>query len=467
MQKRLYLPFIIFIFAVLAGRTAEAPRYIFYFIGDGMGMGQVMATEAYNRTILGSSEPLLMMQFPVTSQSTTYSFSSPVTDSAAAGTALATGIKTRNGMLGMDPDSIPVTSVARELADRGYGIALITSVPIDDATPGAFYAHVPSRGQYYDIGRQLAESGYDFLAGSNLRGTLDKEGNPNDLIPTIESAGYTIARGMDQLAAATSPRVLLLNPEEIELSQINFTIDSVQGALTLPSMTAAGIAHMTTHRPDRFFMMVEGGNIDYGGHANDGGTVIKETLNFQEALRHAYDFYRTHPEETLIIVTADHETGGLGLGNNNVGYDLRLGYYDYQKISKDRFAEYCRSLSKSRRIYTWEDMREYLADHFGFWGPVPVTDEQTAMLREEFEKCMRGDTSDDKKTLYNTFNTFTEQVFRILDNLTGLGWTTNHHSGGLVPVYAVGKGAELFAPLNDNTSIPAKIRTLTKIPEKK
>lgn len=122
---------------------ATPPRYIFYFIGDGMGMSQAMAAEAYNRTVLNNTTPILMMQFPVASASTTYSASSPVTDSAAAGTALATGHKTRNGMLGVTPDTVSVQSVAKELFDRGYGVALVTSVPPDDATPGAFYAHVP------------------------------------------------------------------------------------------------------------------------------------------------------------------------------------------------------------------------------------------------------------------------------------------------------------------------------------
>lgn len=456
-----YLSVIISLAVALAA-LADAPRYIFYFIGDGMGMGQVMAAEAYNRTVLGNGNPILMMQFPVASQITTYSASSPVTDSAAAGTALATGHKTRNGMLGMDADSTVVNSIASELAAKGYGIALITSVPIDDATPGAFYAHVPSRGMYYEIGRQAAESGYDFLAGSNLRGTHGKDGKPNDLLDTFAANSVRIARGLDSLAVTDSPRVLLLNPKEINMGQINFTIDSVPGALTLPAMTEAGIKHMERYRPERFFMMVEGGNIDYGGHANDGGTIIKETLNFNKALRHAYDFYLAHPEETLIVVTADHETGGLGLGNNSVGYDLRLGYYDHQKISKDRFAEYCRSIGDSRRIYEWEDMKDYLGRNLGFWNAVPVTEEQTARLKEEFEKSFKGHASADNKTLYNSFNTFTEQVYKILDSLTGLGWTSNGHTGGLVPVYAIGNGAELFSPLDDNTSIPEKIRKLTR-----
>ena len=143
--------------------VAAAPKYIFYFIGDGMGPGQVMAAETYNRMTRGSDTELLMMRLPVNAMCTTWSASSPVTDSAAAGTALAAGVKTKNSMLGMGPDSVAVNSIAVDLKEMGYGIGLITNVAPDDATPGAFYAHVPYRGMYYEIGCQAAESGVDFL----------------------------------------------------------------------------------------------------------------------------------------------------------------------------------------------------------------------------------------------------------------------------------------------------------------
>lgn len=463
-MKHRLLSLLAAVVAVGAIFAAESPKYIFYFIGDGMGMAQSLAAQVYNRTVLGNEQPILMMQFPVASMSTTHSASSPVTDSAAAGTALATGHKTNNGMLGVTPDSAAVTSIARQLADRGYGIALVTSVPPDDATPGAFYAHVPSRSMYYEIGKQAAESGYDFIAGSNLRGLKDKKtGKPTDLPEQFAANNVAIAHGLDELAALPAGKALLLNPSEIDYHQIHFTIDSVPGALTLPAMTQAALDRMALNGRDRFFMMVEGGNIDYGGHANDGGTIIKEVLNFNQALQLAYDFYLAHPDETLIVVTADHETGGMGLGNNKVGYDLHLGYIDYQKVSKDSFAEYLRSIYKSRRIYEWPDMKEYLTENLGFWRGIPVTPEQEEQLKTAFEKCMAGRNEGENKTLYNSFNAFTEDVYKVIDGVTGLGWTTNGHSGGLVPIYAIGNGADLFAPVNDNISIPAKLRKIAGI----
>ena len=160
---RIRILFSVFAALLALSVSSTQPKYIFYFIGDGMGMGPAIATEMYNRQILGNPDPITMMQFPVAGMALTYSASSPVTDSAAAGTALSTGSKTKNGMLGMNGDTVAVTSVARVLKDAGYGIGIATTVAPDDATPGAFYAHVPNRKMFYEIGVQAAKSGYEFL----------------------------------------------------------------------------------------------------------------------------------------------------------------------------------------------------------------------------------------------------------------------------------------------------------------
>ena len=441
----------------------EAPKYIFYFIGDGMGMGHVLAAQTYNRMILGNDQPLLMMQFPHTGVITTYSSSSPVTDSAAAGTALSSGHKTKNGMLGMDSDSIAVESIAAQLFANGYGVGLVTSVPPDDATPGAFYAHVPHRSMYYDITVQAAQSGYQFLGGSMLRGTKDKEGNPNDLLDILKQYNVDYVKGTDAARASTSERILMVNPERIDTYQIGYTIDSIAGALTLPDMTEVCLSHLEKWCPEKFFMMVEGGNIDYAGHSNDGGAAIKETINFNEALKVAYDFYNEHPDETLIIVTADHDTGGLAIGSIFTGYNMQPQYIDYQKISKDRFNDECMAILRSRRIFTWEDMQEMLKEQLGFWAGVPVTEKQTELLKEKFIKTFELRNSEDQQTLYNNFDEFSTAVFTVFNDICGIGWVTYNHTGNYVPVYAVGVDAEKFAGIHDNTNIPEIIRQITKL----
>lgn len=450
--------------AITATAWAKAPNYIFFFIGDGMGIAQVTNAQLYNARVLGNSTPLLSTTFPVASMATTHSASSDVTDSAAAGTALSTGHKTVNGMLGVTPDSVAVTSVAKKLFDAGYGVGIVTSVAIDDATPGAFYAHVPSRSQYYDIGRQLAECGYQFAAGASLRGAFDKQGNPTDLMKYFDEANVSVSYGLDSIDT-TAQRLLVLSPFHKEKqNEIGFTIDSIAGALTLPALTRAGLDQLKRTSPDRFFMMVEGGNIDHAGHGNDGGTILREVINFNQALQEVYDFYLAHPDETLIVVTADHETGGMSVGCRETGYSVRLENAAGQKISKEEFSNLCRAMLRSRRIYTWDDMQEILRDELGFGVNLKLTPEETERLHTMFDEVFEKRASGlDQKTLYATFDGFTNEVFNILNAKSGMGWTTGGHSGMPVPVYAVGVDSQLFSPLNDNTDIPAKILSIAGI----
>jgi alkaline phosphatase len=446
--------------AAAATANGSELKYIFYFIGDGMGFGHVMSTQAYLRTVAGDQDGLLMTRFPVTSAAMTFSASSPVTDSAAAGTALSTGHKTRNGMLGTAPDTTSVVSMARILKDDGWGVGVCTSVAPDDATPGAFYAHVPARSMYYEIGKDAAASGYDFIAGAGLRGTTDKSGRKTDLLDVLDKSGYSVVRGAEGLKHAKTDKIMLLNTDSVRTWNVGFTIDSFPDVLTLPVITQACLDHLLKNSPDRFFMMVEGGNIDHAAHANDAGGVIKEIINFNEAIQIAYDFYLKHPDETLIVITADHDTGGMAAGNPHLHYDLQLKYIDYQKMSKDNFSDICKAMLRSRRNYTWDEMKEMLTANFGFWKQVPVTEGQEKALYEKFDASFNKRDAADQKTLYNNFNAFAVEVFKVLDTVTGIGWTTTSHTGNMVPVYAVGVDAGRFANLNNNIDIPAKIMSI-------
>lgn len=438
--------------------SAGEPKYIFYYIGDGMGMGPAVAAEMYNRQARGSETPLTMFRFPVAGMCLTYSASSPVTDSAAAGTALSTGTKTNNGMLGVAPDSTALTSIAKILKNDGYGVGIITSVAADDATPGAFFANVPKRSMYRDITLAGARSGYEFIAGAGLRAEFDRDGRPTGLIEEIEEAGMKVVRGRSGMETITDEkRVMLLNNPGTGPNNISFTIDSVFGVLTLPYITEACLRHLERVSPDRFFMMVEGGNIDHCLHANDAGTTIKEIINFDQALAIAFDFYREHPDETLIVVTADHDTGGLAVGNNYRGYFANYGNIDYQRVSKEEFENYCRGILRSRRSYSWDDMKEYLSEKLGFYTAIPIDEKQDASLREKYNATFELRNSDDQKTLYKTFNAFAAEVFKTMSDVSGFGFTSVHHTGNPVPVFAIGVGADRFKNLNNNTEIPVKI----------
>lgn len=453
MKFRNYL-FLLFA-AVALGAAAKAPKYIFYYIGDGMGMGPVMAAQNYNRNILGNDKPLNMMQFPVVGWSQTWSANSDITDSAAAGTALSTGSKTKNSMLGMNADTVAVTSVAKILFDEGYGVAVATSVAPDDATPGAFYTHVPNRGMLYEIGCDMAASGYQFVAGAGLRGTMT-DGKPNDLLDRFAAEGVQIVRGPEGIDAISSDRVLVLNPEGGSDHNIGYTIDSIAGALTLPMIARAALTQLERTSPDKFFMMIEGGNIDHALHGNDGGAAIKEILNFDQALGVAFDFYRQHPDETLIIVTADHDTGGMAIVKERGGKG-GLANIDYQKVSKEEFSNFCKAMLKTRNIFTWDDMKEYLSENLGFFTHIPVSEKAEARLKKLFDDTFELRNTADQKTLYANFNAFAVEVFNMFNDASGLAFTTTSHSGNVVPVFAVGCGADALKGFNNNTDIPVAI----------
>lgn len=449
----------------ILGVSAEV-KYVFYLIGDGMGMGHVNAAQYYNRIVRGADEPLLMMQFPVASQAWTYSASAPVTDSAAAGTALSTGYKTKNNMLGLAPDSVEhYVSIARDLKDAGWGVGVLTSVAPDDATPAAFYAHQPARWMYYEIDKEAVASGYDFLGGASLRGVADKEGKPNEVPAMIKDAGIEIAYGTEagsELAGKVD-RLWVLSPENVwgNGNNIGYTIDSIPGAMNLPSLTKVALDHVSAKSPDKFFMMIEGGNIDHAAHANDPGGVIKEVLNFQDVIRVAYDFYLAHPEETLIVITADHDTGGMAIGHpDHYGY-VDLALVDTRRISKDRLADYCRDIVKDGKTISWDEMRDLLQSKLGFWTAVPLTEEQTNRLRAAFDRTFLARESNDEKGLYNTFSEFVIEAFRIYNYWVGTDFISHNHTANPVPVFAIGNGSEKFTHVVNNTDIPRIIRSLT------
>ncbi len=426
-------------------------KYIFYFIGDGMGVAEVTNAQWFNKDVLKSETPLLMTTFPVVSMITTHSASSGVTDSAAAGTALSTGHKTKNGMLGMNADTVAVTSIAKTLFDNGYGVGLVTTVAIDDATPAAFYTHVPNRGMFYEIGKDLAASGYQFAAGASLRGRRDKNGKENDLMDHFKKNNVAVSYGMDGIDK-NAKRQLVLSPFHEKMNnEIGMAIDSLENALTLPELTQACLNHLMRTNPNRFFMMVEGGSIDHNGHSNDGGSSVREVKNFDNALKIAYDFYKKHPKETLIIVTADHETGGMSVGCQSTGYSVRPEMARGQKISKEKFVEYCEEIIASGNIPAWDNMYEYLKDKFGFDTVIKLSDKEIQALKEEYAISMMN------KDAWS----FGAAVCGVINTKSGFGWTTGSHTGHPVPLYVIGYGANNFSNFNDNTDLPKKILKLT------
>ena len=296
------------------------------------------------------------------------------------------------------------------------------------------------------------------IAGAGLRGVTDKKGNPTDLLDVMEANNVRVVYGPEELKTVGTERVMLVNNRGTSNYNIGYTIDSVAGGLTLPMMTQACLNRLIKTSPDRFFMMVEGGNIDHALHANDAGTAIVEIFNFNEALKVAFDFYQAHPDETLIVVTADHDTGGMVLchptGKNSVSH---VEYFKGQRRSKEAFSEYCKSLIKTDTDYSWDDMKAFLAKNTGLFSLIPVGDDDEAALRESFENSFKRHGDTEQKTLYASFNSFAAKVYKLINDTAGIKYTTLSHSGNPVPVFAVGAGSDLFKSYNDNANLPRLI----------
>ena len=376
-----------------AEKQQSKAKYIFLFIGDGMGATHAAAAESYLSYKEGKlgGERLTFTDFPAYGSVTTHSANRPITCSSASGTAIACGAKTKNGMVGMDKDSANLKSVAYVLKEQGYNVGILSNVPINHATPASFYAHNVSRSNYYEISRDIASSGFNFFAGA---GFLEYDGKKHDKPATdsyLEDNGYTVSYGLDEFKKESkeAEKIVLCQASNRKESAGNYTNDGKdEEDMSLEQMVDAAIGYLGDKEP--FFIMCEGGNIDWAAHSHLTMPMVKNILDFDEAVQRAMKFYEKHKDETLIIVTADHETGGLTLG---AGKSKKI---DWKTIEKQWIENgYKNNLSK-------EDNKELN------------------------QKC-------------------------------SFGWTTSSHTGGPVPVYAIGKGSERFIGRLDNTEIKPRI----------
>lgn len=455
-----------FLLLVLSGYAQQA-KYVFYFIGDGMGVNQVQGTELYRGELEGKIgiTPIWFTQFPYATTATTFSATNGVTDSAAAGTALATGNKTQNGTIGMMQDlQTEVSSVAVWAKNKGCRVGVTTSVSVDHATPAAFYAHDPSRGSYYKIGTDLYKAGFDFYAGSDFidpHNKDNKDGNSENLYTMAEKNGYTIARGYkDYLKKCKkADKMILFQSEkasEKDRTAIPYAIDRTKDDLTLADITRSAINFLSKDLSKGFFLMIEGGKIDWACHSNDAATAFHEVADMDEAVKVAYEFYSQHPDETLIVVTADHETGGFVLGTG--AYKLNLQVLKNQKVSESGFT---RILNELRKKYnnnvSWEKVQQALKENFGFWDKVKLNEKQEERLLAKYNDTFKGKEAKLEKSEYAQDEPLAAEAKRIIDEIALVGWTSGGHSAGYVPVFAIGAGADLFQGRIDNTEIPIKI----------
>lgn len=379
-------------------KKEESPRakYIFLMIGDGMGASHIAVAESYLSAKAGKigGEQLTMTQFPYYGTCTTHCLDKTITCSAASGTAIASGQKTLYSRLGCDADFNRLESMAFPLKEEGYKIGIMSSVPITHATPAAFYASTPDRGDGYGIMKQIPDSGFDFFGGSGFEDMFGKDGQQLGADKYLEQHGYEVCFGPEEFLAAadTCERIVFCQQKsKAEDAKAYVSEEADAEDITLAEMLQLAIDYLGDEEP--FFIMCEGGDIDWESHSSYTMPMIEKVISFDNAIAVAYEFYKAHPEETLIVVTADHETGGVAIGQ---GESWSNTFIDWIKIEEE-----------------WEKNKEkYLQD---------------SKANREFNEASH------------------------------IGWTTSYHTGGAVPVFSIGKGAEKFMGRIDNADIKGKI----------
>ncbi len=432
-------------------------KYVFYMIGDGMGINQLYGTELYNRATGKGPENLNFLHFPVRTIVTTQSSSSLVTDSAAAGTALSTGCKTYSGGLGVDAEGNPVSNIAEWAKARGCGIGVATTVGINHATPAAFLAHLESRYMYSAIVAEYIKSDMDFLAGAGMY--TDKKDGPDvkEMEKNITDAGITILRGQEmENAEAVQGRLLCLSGKEQQ--ELAFAIDQDEDDTNLSDFVKAGIEYLDRHFGKKgFFFMVEGGKIDYANHSNDAVGAFHETNDFAAAIDLALEFYNEHPDETLIVVTADHETAGMILGAGK--YKMNPERLAWQEKSEHALTQKYKK-EFAEKAPTWEEVKIFLSENLGLWTNVEVIPSFEKKLKATVEEMSRTGKSNDVHDLYSVNSKIVYDAVVYLANKSGFSWSISSHSGSPVGLFVLGPDAEAFNACQDHTDIP---KTIAKV----
>ena len=434
-------------------------KYVFYFIGDGMGLNQVIGTEMYNEAKGLSPEEanLSFTDFPVQGCMTSHSGTSYVTDSAAAGTALATGAKARNDQVGLDVNEKPMASLADIARENGYKVAVVSNVAANHATPSVFYAHQTNRKDYEDLTRQTIECKIDFLAGASLIDEKDNAPFAERWIENAKQAGWTVLRTADEAAVSDSDRVMLL-ADTLSREGMRYAIDCHELDPTLEQYTKAAISYLERKAPEKFFMMIEGGHIDYALHNNDLTASFEEINDMDRSVKLVLDFYEKHPKETLIVVVADHETGGLSLGGYN-SYKLHLENTIHQKVSMEHLTVQLRHLRNTGHT-SWQDVKNQLCKSLGLWGPVEVTPEEEKALHLTYQRSFIQGIDNRVVSLYADNERLAYEATMLISKKAYITWTTMTHTGAQVPYFVKGVGAEKFQTVRDNTHIPQRIANL-------
>ncbi len=418
--------------AILAGGAVaqEAmPKNIILMIGDGMGFSQL----TLGRLAKGS---LAIEECPVGGVMTTHPLPSSgvITDSAAAGTALATGYKTDNGIISQTPEGKALYTVLENARDKGKATGLVTTTRITHATPAVFAAHIDDRDNENAIAEQLVNADVNVLLGGGLRHFIpeghegSKRNDDRNLVKEMESKGYAFAKDRQGLLDVTSKdegKILGL----FKGSHMSYELDrDVKKEPSIAEMTKAALEILSKDQ-EGFFLMVEGGRIDHASHANDTPTTMTDMMAFDEAVKAALDFAKMDGN-TLVIVTADHATGGLSIGMGEEQWAKPEVLFDVKGSVEEKIAPMLKEDSSAEAI------KKIAAEYMGI---TDLTDEEIAAIQQGLE--IEGEW------------TVTDPIVKVINKRAHIGWTTHQHDGSVVPLFVFGPASVLFSGIKDNACV--------------
>ncbi len=475
-----------------AGESLQAPKYVFLFIGDGMSYPQIQSTSDYLGALndedywqaqpslddnggatLDGPEYLNFMNFEAAGSAVTYDSNSFAPDSASTATSISTGHKTYSGSINVDETgSVAYEAISEKVHDQlGMGVGVITSVNLNHATPAAFYAHQASRNDYYEIGLELVDSGFEYFAGGGLLDPTGAEGDQEDLYTLAAEAGYQVVRTQAEAEAVTEGPVIVIEENLADSDALPYELDRAEGTWALADYVEKGIEVLSSNE-NGFFMMCEGGKIDWACHANDAASSIHDTQALADAVQVAVDFAEEHPDETLILVTGDHETGGLTIGFAGTDYDTYLDLLESQKISFAKFdSDYVAAYKENKTSF--EDVMADVTELFGLktegeeGDKLVLTPYELSQLKTAYEKSVNGtDTGMDEQleyVMYGTYEPLSVTITHIINNKSGVSFTSYSHTGLPVAVLADGVNAGVFNGYYDNTEIYNKLADMLNV----
>ena len=467
------------------------PKYVFVFIGDGMSYPQIQSSAYFIGKdaagivdeVKNSSNPsdspvgglLSFMKFPVAGSAQTYDATSFAPDSASTATSIFTGKKTHSSSINVDiSKKVKYRTIAEQLRDqKKWKIGVLSTVNLNHATPAATYAHQASRKSNYPIGLELVASNFDYFTGGALMDPEDKKGDKESIYSLAQKAGYKVCFTQNEASSLKNgDKAIVVSETLADENAMNYDNDRADGEWSLRDYVKKGIEVLDNK--NGFFMMVEGGKIDWACHANDARSTIADTLALSEAVKEAVDFYNKHPKETLILVTADHETGGLTIGFAGTDYNLFFNTLKAQKISYAKFdSDYVASYKKNKTSF--DDVMKDVTELFGLKVPgsagkdknggLVLTEYEYGRIRDAYNKTMSGTKTSGQMEyeLYGTYEPLTVTITHVLNNKSGIGFTSYAHTGLPVPVFALGAGQNEFVGYYDNTDIYKKLAALTSV----